>query len=51
MKCGTTASIFTFAYLHRIRDRLTGRLTLTAVSDEETFGPWGARYLMKALEN
>jgi succinyl-diaminopimelate desuccinylase len=23
-----------------------GRLTLTAVSDEETFGPWGARYLM-----
>jgi len=46
MKCGTTASIFTFAYLHRVRDRLQGRLTLTAVSDEETFGPWGARYLM-----
>ncbi|MGH6931646.1 MAG: M20/M25/M40 family metallo-hydrolase [Dongiaceae bacterium] len=47
MKCGTTASIFTFAYLHRLRDRLKGRLTLTCVSDEETFGPWGARYLMK----
>jgi succinyl-diaminopimelate desuccinylase len=47
MKCGTTASIFTFAYLHRIRDQLKGRLTLTAVSDEETFGPWGARYLME----
>jgi succinyl-diaminopimelate desuccinylase len=46
MKCGTTASIFTFAYLHGVRDRLKGRLTLTAVSDEETFGPWGARYLM-----
>jgi succinyl-diaminopimelate desuccinylase len=46
MKCGTTASIFTFAYLYRVRDRLRGRLTLTAVSDEETFGPWGARYLM-----
>jgi len=26
---------------------LHGRLTLTAVSDEETFGPWGARYLME----
>jgi succinyl-diaminopimelate desuccinylase len=47
MKCGTSASLFTFAYLHRIRDVLKGRLTLTAVSDEETFGPWGARYLMR----
>ncbi|MBM3584523.1 MAG: M20 family metallopeptidase [Alphaproteobacteria bacterium] len=47
MKCGTSASIFTYAYLHRVRDRLKGRLTLTAVSDEETFGPFGARYLME----
>jgi succinyl-diaminopimelate desuccinylase len=47
MKAGTTASILTFMFLHRIRDRLKGRLTLTAVSDEETFGPWGARYLME----
>lgn len=47
MKCGTTSSIMTFAYLHRLRHRLKGRLTLTAVSDEETFGPWGARYLME----
>jgi len=47
MKCGTTASIFTFVYLYRIRDQLKGRLTLTAVSDEETFGPWGARYLLE----
>ena len=46
MKCGTTAAIFTFAYLYRIREQLRGRVTLTAVSDEETFGPWGARYLM-----
>jgi len=46
MKCGTTASIFTYAYLSRIADQLNGRLTLTAVSEEETFGPWGARYLM-----
>ena len=47
MKCGTTASVFTYAYLHRIRDKLKGRLTLTCVSDEETFGPYGARYLME----
>jgi succinyl-diaminopimelate desuccinylase len=47
MKCGTTSSIMTFAYLHSLRHRLKGRLTLTAVSDEETFGPWGARYLME----
>jgi len=47
MKTGTTASIMTYRLLHRIKDRLKGRLTLTAVSDEETFGPWGARYLME----
>jgi succinyl-diaminopimelate desuccinylase len=47
MKCGTTASIFAYAYLHRIRDQLKGKLTLTCVSDEETFGPWGARYLLE----
>ena len=47
MKCGTTASLFTFAYLYRMREQLRGRVTLTAVSDEETFGPWGARYVME----
>ena len=45
MKCGTTASVFTFLYLRELRDELQGRLTLSAVSDEETFGPYGARYL------
>ena len=47
MKCGTTCSIFTFIYLHRMKAKLKGKLTLTAVSDEETFGPWGATYLME----
>jgi succinyl-diaminopimelate desuccinylase len=47
MKCGTTASIFTYAYLHGLREKLKGKLTLTCVSDEETFGPYGARYLME----
>ena len=47
MKAGTTASIFTYAYLYRLKHQLGGKLTLTAVSDEETFGPYGARYLME----
>jgi succinyl-diaminopimelate desuccinylase len=47
MKSGTTASIFTFLYLRELRDELHGRLTLSAVSDEETFGPYGARYLFE----
>lgn len=47
MKAGTTASIMTYVLLSRLRERLAGRLTLTCVSDEETFGPWGARYLME----
>ena len=47
MKCGTTSSIFTYIYLHRMKESLKGKLTLTAVSDEETFGPWGARHLIE----
>ena len=49
MKCGTMASVITFAYLHRIRAELNGKLTLTAVSDEETGGKWGTRYLLENL--
>ena len=45
MKCGTTSSVITYALLHRHRDRLAGRLSLTCVSDEETGGRWGAGYL------
>jgi len=47
MKCGTCASLLTYAYLHRLRHELKGRLTLTLVSDEETGGHWGARYLLE----
>ena len=46
MKCGTAAITRAFAYLHDVADRLKGRLTLTCVSDEETVGPWGARWLV-----
>lgn len=47
MKAGTSASIWTYVLLREVSDALKGRLTLTCVSDEETFGPWGARYLME----
>lgn len=48
MKVGTTASIMSFVYLSRLPDRLAGKLTLTVVSDEEAFGPNGARHLFDA---
>lgn len=47
MKCGTTASLFAFIYLHEMREQLRGRLTLTVVSDEETFSPPGMIHLME----
>ena len=47
MKCGTTALLFVFAYLHRLRDELPGRVTLTVVSDEETGGKWGTAWLIE----
>lgn len=49
MKCGTSASVWTYIYLHRLRERLAGRLTLTCVSDEETGGTWGSKWLVDAF--
>jgi succinyl-diaminopimelate desuccinylase len=46
MKCGTAASVWTYVYLHRLCDKLKGKLTLTCVSDEETGGTWGAKWLL-----
>jgi succinyl-diaminopimelate desuccinylase len=47
MKCGTTALLFVHAYLHRLKDELAGKVTLTVVSDEETGGKWGADWLVR----
>ena len=46
MKVGTAASILTYIYLSEMRQHLKGKLSLTAVSDEETFGTWGTQYLL-----
>ena len=42
MKCGTSASIWTYIILNKFKTKFSGKLTLTCVSDEETFGPWGS---------
>lgn len=47
MKGGLASLLIAFLHLHRHRDRLAGRVTFTAVSDEETFGPWGARWMFE----
>jgi succinyl-diaminopimelate desuccinylase len=47
MKCGTSASIWTYIYLHRLREHLVGRLALTCVSEEETGGTWGTKWLIE----
>jgi len=46
MKAGTAASVIAFGYLHRYRKHLKGSLALTVVSDEETGGRWGSRFLL-----
>lgn len=46
MKNGTAALLFAHTWLARLADTLPGTLTLTAVSDEETGGTWGAQYLV-----
>ncbi len=46
MKAGVAASIAAFCLLAERREAWKGRLTLAAVADEETMGPWGANYLV-----
>src|SRR5262249_28056764 len=46
MKAGVTASLAAFCLLAERRHTWAGRLTLAAVPDEETMGPWGANYLV-----
>lgn len=49
MKGGTTAAIFAYRYLYRLREALAGKLTLLVVSDEETGGRWGSEYMIETL--
>ena len=47
MKGGLASLVDAFLHLHAVRDQLAGRVTFTAVSDEETFGVWGARWMFE----
>lgn len=49
MKAGTTAMIYTYTVLHEMMDELSGSLTLTAVSDEETGGRLGAGWIVENM--
>ncbi len=47
MKTGTLASVLAYCWLHPLRDRLHGALTLTVVSDEQSGGRYGTRFLFE----
>ena len=51
MKAGTAAAVIAYGILHELRDQLRGRLTLTAVADEQTGGQWGTRYLFETIRD
>ena len=46
MKGGLAASVVAFTLLAGLSGAWRGRLTLAAVCDEETMGPWGANWLV-----
>ena len=50
MKAGLAASVIAYSYLHKYRSNLRGSLGLCAVSDEETGGKFGAKYLLEQGE-
>lgn len=47
MKGGVAASMMAVSVLSRMKENLPGKVSITCVSDEEVFGPWGSRYLLK----
>jgi len=50
MKAGTAALVIAYSFLYRYRHLLSGSLALCAVSDEETGGKWGSKYLLELDE-
>ena len=49
MKAGVTAMLFAYKYLRRLQSELSGQLSLTLVSDEETGWGRGTGYLFKTI--
>ncbi|ROV90644.1 hypothetical protein VMCG_10038 [Cytospora schulzeri] len=51
MKSGTAASVIAFAYLYKYREHLRGSVGLCAVSDEETGGKFGTKWLLDQVHH
>lgn len=49
MKAGVTALVYTFATLHELGEEVSGSITLTVVSDEETGGRLGSGWLIENI--
>lgn len=49
MKGGLASCIYSAVLLNQIKDQLEGTISVTCVSDEEVFGPWGSKYLLEKL--
>lgn len=49
MKAGDTAMLFAYKYLYRLRDRLSGRLSISLAADEETGMGRGTGFLFNKL--
>jgi acetylornithine deacetylase/succinyl-diaminopimelate desuccinylase-like protein len=47
MKSGTASLVIAYASLYKNRQYLKGSVSLCAVSDEETGGKWGTKYLIE----
>lgn len=47
MKSGTISLVLAYVYLYERREYLAGSVALCAVSDEETGGKWGTKYLIE----
>lgn len=47
MKGGLAACIYSVVLLNKIKRYLPGKVSVTCVSDEEVFGPWGTKYLLE----
>jgi acetylornithine deacetylase/succinyl-diaminopimelate desuccinylase-like protein len=47
MKAGTVTSVVAFTLLEKYAANLKGSVALTAVSDEETGGKWGTKFLLE----
>lgn len=47
MKSGTASLVIAYAHLYQNRQHLKGSVSLCAVSDEETGGQWGTKYLLQ----